>query len=66
MACPTGKVQHTYASAVRAAQRARRNRDQTLTEYRCALCGAWHVGTPNGLKKPVKTINPNHQMGDFT
>lgn len=62
MACPTGKVEHTYETAVRAAQRARRSRDQPLTEYRCHLCGHWHVGTTSGLHKqrPIKTLNTNH------
>ena len=62
MACPTGKVEHTYETAVRAAKRARRKRDQVLTEYRCQLCGQWHVGTPSGLHKqrPIKTLNTNH------
>ena len=66
MACPTNKVVHTFASATAAAKRARRRTETPLAPYHCDLCGAWHVGTKNGLKKPVKTINPNHQMGDFT
>lgn len=62
MACPTGKVQHTYTTAVQAAQRARRSRDQPLTEYHCRICGGWHVGQRSGLKRPVKTIYDNHQF----
>jgi len=64
MACPTGKVQHTYTTAVQAAQRARRSRDQPLTEYHCRICGAWHVGTSNGAKKQraIPTINTNHTL----
>lgn len=62
MPCPTGKVEHTYETAVRAARRARRNRDQPLTEYRCGLCGHWHVGTTSGShrQRPIPTINPDH------
>lgn len=62
MTCPTGKVEHTYETAVRAARRARRNRDTPLTEYRCDLCGGWHVGTTNGMHKQrrIPTLHTNH------
>lgn len=62
MPCPTGKVEHTYETAVRTARRARRNRDTPLTEYRCDLCGGWHVGTTNGMHKQrrIPTLHTNH------
>ena len=62
MQCPTGKVVHTLATAKAASKRARRRTEKTLATYRCDLCGQWHVGQSNGLKKPVKTIRNNHQL----
>ena len=44
MQCPTGKVQHTLATAKAASKRARRRTEKTLAPYRCDLCGQWHVG----------------------
>lgn len=63
MDCPSGKVVHTLKTAKAAAKRARRRTELPLAPYRCDLCGAWHVGTRNWLKKP---INTNHQTGDST
>lgn len=62
MQCPTGKVQHTLATAKAASKRARRRTEKTLAPYRCNLCGQWHVGQNSGLKKSAKTIRNNHQM----
>lgn len=62
MDCPSGKVVHTLQTAEAAAKRARRRTETILRPYRCTLCGAWHVGQSNGLKRPVKTIYDNHQM----
>ncbi|GAB2531348.1 hypothetical protein GCM10027032_17720 [Simplicispira piscis] len=62
MQCPTGKVVHTLKTATESAKRARRRTENPLAPYRCTLCGSWHVGQSNGLKRPVKTIYDNHQM----
>lgn len=62
MNCPTGKVQHTLATAKAASKRARQRTEKPLAPYRCDLCGFWHVGQNTGLKKPGKTIRNNHQM----
>lgn len=60
--CPTGKVVHTHQTARDASKRARRRTDAPLSPYRCTVCGAWHVGQNNGLKKLAKTIYDNHQL----
>lgn len=62
MDCPTGKVIHTLQTATAASKRARRRTETPLKPYRCTVCGQWHVGQSNGLKRPVKTIYDNHQM----
>ena len=62
MQCPTGKVQHTLATAKAASKRARQRTEKPLAPYRCNECGQWHVGTRSGLKRPVKTIYDNHQL----
>ena len=62
MQCPSGKVQHTLATAKAASKRARRRTKKTLAPYRCDLCGQWHVGQNGGLKKPVKTIRNKHEL----
>ena len=62
MDCPTGKVVHTLKTAKAASKRARRRTDKALAPYRCTVCGQWHVGQKSGIKKPVKTIQNNHQM----
>ncbi len=62
MECPTGNVVHTLQTAKEASKRARRRTEKTLSPYRCAACGQWHVGQNSGLKKPVKTIRNNHQL----
>ena len=62
MQCPSGKVQHTLATAKAASKRARQRTEKPLAPYRCAHCGCWHVGQNTGLKQPVKTIRNNHQL----
>ena len=62
MDCPTGKRPHTIKTAKAASKRARRRTEKSLTPYRCAICGQWHVGQNSGMKKPVKNISNNHQM----
>ena len=62
MQCPSGKVTHTLQTATASAKRARRRTETPLKPYRCALCGAWHVGQGSGLKQPVKTIYNNHEL----
>ena len=62
MECPSGKVVHTLKTAKAASKRARRRTESILKPYRCAVCGQWHVGQSNGLKRPVKTIYDNHQL----
>ena len=62
MDCPSGKVQHTLATAKAASKRARQRTEKPLAPYRCAHCGFWHVGQNTGLKQPVKTIRNNHQL----
>ena len=62
MQCPSGKVQHTLATAKSASKRARRRTDKALAPYRCEHCGQWHVGQSNGMKRRVKTIYDNHQL----
>lgn len=63
--CPTGKVVLTKEHAELAARRGRRRRDKPLGEYRCQVCGQWHVGSPSGKDKerriPVLR-NTNHQL----
>ena len=48
---PTGKVVLTKEHAELAARRGRRRRDNRLGEYRCDVCGQWHVGTPSRKDK---------------
>lgn len=31
-------------------------------QYRCALCGDWHLGNPSRAKQPIKTIYSNHEL----
>ena len=62
MQCPSGKVAHTLQTAKAASKRARRRTEKTLAPYRCDLCGQWHVGQSNGMKRRVKTIYDNHQL----
>lgn len=62
MDCPTGKVQHTLKTAKAASKRARRRTEKPLVPYQCSLCGQWHVGQGNGMKRRVKTIYDNHQL----
>lgn len=62
MDCPTGKVQHTLKTAKAASKRARRRTEKPLVPYHCNLCGMWHVGQSNGMKRRVKTIYDNHQL----
>ena len=62
MQCPTGKVQHTLATAKAASKRARRRTDKALAPYRCEHCGQWHVGQSNGMKRRVKTIQHKHEL----
>ena len=62
MDCPSGKVVHTLQTAKAASKRARRRTETPLAPYRCAICGAWHVGQRNEPKPPIKTIYNNHEL----
>ena len=62
MQCPSGKVVHTLATAKSASKRARRRTEKPLVPYHCNLCGLWHVGQSNGMKRRVKTIYDNHYI----
>lgn len=62
MACATGKVQHDYTQAQRLAQRASRSHEQPMQAYRCAQCGAWHVGSKIHKPQPLRWINNNHEL----
>jgi len=62
MDCPSGKVQHTLATAKSASKRARQRTDKPLVPYRCEHCGMWHVGQSNGMKRRIKTVYGNHQL----
>ena len=62
MDCPTSKVVHTLKTTKAASKRARRRTEKPLVPYHCDLCGQWHVGQSNGMKRRVKTIYDNHQL----
>lgn len=63
MQCPTGKsVIPSYEVAEKARKRSTNKHSQPMSTYRCAICGALHLGKPNRPKKPVKTIRNNHQL----
>ena len=62
---PTGKVVLTKEHAELAARRGRRRRDNRLGEYRCDVCGQWHVGTPSRKDKDRRIpvlLHTNHQL----
>lgn len=42
--CPTGKVEHTREKALAHRAHLRRGGRRDVEVYRCAECGAWHVG----------------------
>lgn len=63
MQCPTGKsVIPSYEVAEKARKRSTNKHSQPMSTYRCAVCGALHLGVPNRPKKQIKTIRNKHQM----
>lgn len=43
--CDGKSVLRTHAHAVAVAKRMRKHRGERIVEYRCSVCGWWHVGT---------------------
>ncbi len=63
MQCPTGKsVIPSYEVAEKARKRSTNKHSQPTSTYRCAICGALHLGKPNRPKKRIKTIQHNHEL----
>lgn len=63
MQCPTGKsVITNFQIAEQACSRSRKKHGKPMSKYRCAICGALHLGAPSRAKKPLKTISNNHHI----
>jgi len=63
MQCPTGKAPFTkFEIAEKARKRSRNSHGKPMSTYRCAVCGALHLGSPSRAKRPLKTIRNNHQL----
>ena len=63
MNCPTGKSAITsYELAEKARKRSNKKHGKPMSKYRCAICGALHLGAPSRAKKPLKTITNNHHI----
>ena len=60
--CPTGKVPLDAPRAQQLARRSSARHDRAITAYRCAECGAWHLGTTSRPYRPIPIINRNHQV----
>ena len=60
--CPTGKVPLDAKRAQQLARRSSARNERAMTNYRCAECGAWHLGTPSRPYRPMPIINSNHQV----
>ena len=59
---PERKVQHDYRQAARLAKRASRSYENPMQAYRCAQCGAWHVGGFFHRPQPMRFVNNNHEL----
>ena len=63
MQCPTGKsVITSYELAEKARKRSNKKHSKPMSTYRCAVCGALHLGKPNRPKKQIKTIQHKHEL----
>jgi len=61
--CPTGKAVITsFELAEKARKRSNKKHGKPMSKYRRAICGALHLGAPSRAKKPLKTINNNHEL----
>lgn len=60
--CPTGKVPLDAPRAQQLARRSSAAYTRPMTAYKCPECGAWHLGQPGRLRRPLPIINRNHQV----
>jgi len=64
--CPTGKVPLLeYQLAQYRARRSSARHERAITAYRCAECGAWHLGGSSKLRRPLPIINRIHHVRFF-
>ena len=63
MQCPTGNsVITSYEVSEKARKRSTNKHGKPMSTYRCATCGALHLGAPSRPKRQLKTISNNHEL----
>lgn len=60
--CSTGKAPLDYERAQQLARRSSAKHSHPMTAYKCAACGAWHLGQPAKRAKRLPVIHRNHEV----